>query len=146
MKRPSVLRGWPQAAVALLAAVACGSPTPDGALSPLPGGDAGGTADTGAMTPPQDSGQPTADAAPMADTTPAADTAPPQDADPGYPPGPYGGRVGNTLPNFTYQGFWNPTAVMGLARDTEAGITEVTFDMVRRSGARFALIQLGAYW
>jgi hypothetical protein len=68
----------------------------------------------------------------------------PADADPGYPPEPYGNRAGRVVPNFTFNGYWAPTRTTGLSREEEFG--EVTFDMIRRSGARFAMIQLGAYW
>src|SRR5439155_8280241 len=53
-----------------------------------------------------------------------------------YPAGPYGPNVGDVLPNFTFQGYWSPTATMGLASNEPYG--DVTFDMLRKSGKRDA--------
>jgi hypothetical protein len=65
-------------------------------------------------------------------------------AAPGYPPGPYGTAVGNVVPNFTFQGYWAPGQVTGLA--SAEPISTVTFDRIRTSGKRYALIELAAFW
>lgn len=63
---------------------------------------------------------------------------------PEYPVGSFGGEVNKLIPNLTFQGYWNPTATTGLATETPFG--EVTFEMARKSGAKYALVQLGAFW
>jgi hypothetical protein len=64
--------------------------------------------------------------------------------DNGYPPQPWGPNVGDTLPDFTFQGYWAPKATSGLASSQPFG--EVTFGMLHASGARFALIEFGAFY
>jgi hypothetical protein len=71
---------------------------------------------------------------------PAADLAQPAI---GYPPGPYGGTVGDVLPNFTFQGYWSPTKTTGLATTQPFGA--VTLDMARTSGARYGMIFLAGF-
>ena len=63
---------------------------------------------------------------------------------PGYPAGPYGADPGSVLPNFTFRGYWSPTKTTGLANSESFG--EVTFDALRTSGHRFAIVQLSAFW
>ena len=72
--------------------------------------------------------------------TPAADLAMPAM---GYPPGPYGGAVGDVVPDFTFQGYWSPTKTMGLATSQPYGA--LTFDMARTSGARYGMIFLAGF-
>ena len=65
-----------------------------------------------------------------------------------YPAGPYGqpGNVnpGDVLPNFTFQGFPNFTATTGLSSAQPFGA--VTFADLHNSGAKYALLELGAFW
>jgi hypothetical protein len=56
----------------------------------------------------------------------------------GYPAGPYSGEVDGIPENFTLQGFFSPTRTTGLASAEPFG--DLTFDQVRRSGARYALV------
>src|SRR5258706_7244802 len=69
---------------------------------------------------------------------------PPDLSPPPYPAGPYGNAVGDTLPNFAFDGYWSPTATSGLASAQPYG--QITFDQIRNSGAKFALIHLAAFW
>ena len=62
----------------------------------------------------------------------------------GYPAGPTGPNIGDVVPDFTFQGFWSPTKTTGLASTETWG--EVNFDMLRTSGAKYALIQTAAFW
>ena len=68
--------------------------------------------------------------------------------DPTYPAGPYAaaGNVnpGDILPDFTFQGYFSPTATTGLAKTQVFG--EVTFGMLRDSGAKYAILNLTAFW
>ena len=52
--------------------------------------------------------------------------------------------VGDTVPNFTFQGYFSPSSTTGLA--TAQTLGEVTFDMLRTSGAKYAILNLTAYW
>lgn len=65
-----------------------------------------------------------------------------------YPPGPYAqeGNVnpGDVLPDFTFQGYFSPTGTMGLVSSQTYG--EVTFGMLHDSGAKYAILGLGAFW
>lgn len=65
-----------------------------------------------------------------------------------YPRGPYAqsGNVnpGDTFPDFTFQGYWSPTATTGSA--AAQPYREVTFGMLHDSGKRYAIIQLAAFW
>lgn len=65
-----------------------------------------------------------------------------------YPPGPYAQagnvNVGDVLPDFSFQGYWSPNALMGLANSKPYG--EVTFGMMHDSGARYAIVALSAFW
>lgn len=63
---------------------------------------------------------------------------------PGYPVGPYGAAVDDVLPNFTFQGYFSPTRTTGLASEESFG--EVSFEMMRASGAKVAIVQLAAFW
>ena len=63
---------------------------------------------------------------------------------PDYPSGPFGGDVNKIMPNFTFQGYWSPTSTAALATTQPFG--EVTFEMARKSGAKYALVQLAAFW
>ena len=69
---------------------------------------------------------------------------PPDMSDPGYPEGPYGVTAGSTVRNYTFQGYFAPTDTTGLSKDKPLG--EVSFDMLRKSGQKFAMIQLAAFW
>ena len=68
--------------------------------------------------------------------------------DPSYPAGPYAqaGNVnpGDVLPDFTFRGYWSPSATTGKASSQTFG--EVTFGMLHASGARYAIINLSAFW
>jgi hypothetical protein len=55
----------------------------------------------------------------------------------GYPPGPYGNEVGQTLAPLSWEGYVNPTAE-GLANTKPYG--PYSTDDLRRSGARYALL------
>ena len=65
-----------------------------------------------------------------------------------YPPGPYAeaGNVqfGDVLPDFTFQGYWSPTLTTGLSKTQPFG--EVTFGMMHDSGAKYAILNLTAFW
>ena len=65
-----------------------------------------------------------------------------------YPAGPYGqsGSVntGDVLPDLTFQGYFSPTATTGKANTQPFG--EVTFGMLHDSGARYAILNLSAFW
>ena len=60
-----------------------------------------------------------------------------------YPAGPYGGGVGDVVPNVSLQGYWSPTKTTGLA--TSELYATITFDQMRRSGAKYALIHMVGY-
>ena len=70
--------------------------------------------------------------------------------DNGYPAGPYAqsGSVqpGDVLPDFTFMGYWSPTATTGLANANNAPFTEITFGMLHDSGAKYAILNLSAFW
>ena len=65
-----------------------------------------------------------------------------------YPAGPYAQsgsvNLGDVLPDFTFQGYWSPTLTTGVARTQPFG--EVTLGMMHDSGARFAILNLSAFW
>jgi len=66
-----------------------------------------------------------------------------------YPPGPYGDpqngiNVGDVVPNMTFQGYWAPKQTSGLASGNPFG--EVTLGMLHDSGAKYALLELGAFY
>ena len=63
---------------------------------------------------------------------------------PDYPAGPYGASAGDVLPNFTFKGYWSPTSTTGLSSSQTFG--EVSFDMLRTSGAKYAIVALSAFW
>jgi hypothetical protein len=44
----------------------------------------------------------------------------------------------------SFHGYWAPTDTTGLASSKTYGT--VTFDMLRTSGAKYALIELAAWW
>lgn len=73
-----------------------------------------------------------------------ADMAMAPDLVPSYPPGPYGADVNHVLANLTFQGYFNPKGTTGLSRDMPFG--EVNLEMVRNSGARYALLMLAGFW
>ena len=60
-----------------------------------------------------------------------------------YPPGPYGSDVGSTAPNLKFQGYFSPRRIQGLATADPYG--EVSFDQLRTSGAKYALIVLAGF-
>ena len=76
-----------------------------------------------------------------ADLAPAPDLAPPADS---YPKGPYGPDPGQVVPNFVFQGYFAPKRTTGTAKEEVYG--EVSFDALRKSGARYALIELAGFW
>ena len=84
------------------------------------------------------------DSTPPADMATPPDMTQPADMVPVYPPEPYGPNIGDTLQNFTFQGYWSPTDTTGLASAKTFG--PVTYDMLRTSKAKYALIELAAYW
>jgi len=59
----------------------------------------------------------------------------------GYPEGPYGADVGETIPNLAWRGFVEDDGA-GLATDTS--YVDTSLDDARRSGARWALLHFGA--
>ena len=65
-----------------------------------------------------------------------------------YPAGPYAqaGSVnpGDVLPDFTFQGYWSPNVTTGTSNKQPFGV--VTFGMLHDSGARYAIVNLSAYW
>jgi hypothetical protein len=61
-----------------------------------------------------------------------------------YPAGPYGNQVGEVIPNFTFQGFFSPSRTTGLASAETWGA--VSMDQFRRTGAKYLVIELGAFW
>ena len=65
-----------------------------------------------------------------------------------YPPGPYsqggGLSAGDVLPDFTFQGYFSPNTTTGKATAQPFG--EVTFGMLRDSGAKYAILNLTAFW
>jgi hypothetical protein len=63
---------------------------------------------------------------------------------PGYPAGPFGPQIGDTIPNFTFAGYYRPNKSSGIA--TEATFGQLSFDQIRQSGAKYALISLSAAW
>ena len=97
----------------------------------------------------------TAMACGSAASTPAADLAvQPPDLygldfkDSTYPPGPYAQsgspQTGDVLPDFTFQGHWSPTLTTGDASTQPFG--EVTLGMMHDSGAKYAILNLSAFW
>lgn len=70
---------------------------------------------------------------------------PPPDLALTYPKGPYAGEEGKVFPNHLHQGYFSPTATRGRASSL-AEFGEIKMERVHRSGAKYALIQLGAYW
>lgn len=65
-----------------------------------------------------------------------------------YPAGPYGIsgsiKVGDVLPDLTFNGYWNPQGTTGLASEKPFGA--ITFNQLRLSGAKYALIALLRFW
>ena len=65
-----------------------------------------------------------------------------------YPAGPYAAEgavnMGDVLPNFTFQGYWSPKETTGLSKTQPYG--EVSFGMMHDSGARYAILNLTAFW
>ncbi len=59
----------------------------------------------------------------------------------GYPAGPYGADVGETLPNLVWRGFVEDD---GAGRATDATYGDYSLDDARTSGARWALLHFGA--
>ena len=97
----------------------------------------------------------TAMACGSAASTPAADLAvQPPDLygldfkDSTYPPGPYAQSgspmTGDVLPDFTFQGHWSPPLTTGNASTQPFGA--VTLGMMHDSGAKYAILNLSAFW
>ena len=59
----------------------------------------------------------------------------------GYPQGPYGADVGETVPNLVWEGFVNED---GSRSASEGPYAAFTLDDARRSGRRYALVHFGA--
>lgn len=65
--------------------------------------------------------------------------------DDGYAPGPYGANIGDTIPNFTFQGYFAPKVVPpALASQSEFG--EITMARLRDTGAKGLFFQSWAPW
>jgi hypothetical protein len=71
------------------------------------------------------------------------DLLPPPDLPGPYPPGPYGNAVGSTLPNMKFQGYFSPFRTMGLTSQDPYG--EVSLDMLRTTGAKYALLATAGF-
>ena len=65
-------------------------------------------------------------------------------ADLGYPGGPYDAFVGTTLPDFQFPGYYVGLDTSALADTHPFGTT--TFDQIRGSGARYAMLMLADFW
>lgn len=65
----------------------------------------------------------------------------------GYPAGPYGTAVGDTLRDFGFKGWFTPEATSGLANDTANGAmyADVRFDDARKSGKKIALVMFAGF-
>ena len=67
-----------------------------------------------------------------------------------YPAGPYAQsgnpNVGEVLPDFTFQGYWSPKATTGLANANGIPFGEITMGMLHRCGAKYAILNLSAFW
>jgi hypothetical protein len=62
----------------------------------------------------------------------------------GYPAPPYGPNVGDVVPDFTFQGYFSPTATTGLASAQTFG--PVVFDQVRKTpGAKYMLFWFAGF-
>ncbi len=66
-----------------------------------------------------------------------------------YPAGPFGDprnglQPGDVIPDFTFQGYFAPMQTTGLA--SGSAFREVTLGMIHDSGARFALLEIGAFY
>ena len=65
-----------------------------------------------------------------------------------YPAGPYasagGVNQGDVLPDFTFQGYWSPKLTTGKSSTLPFG--EITFGMLHDSGAKYAVLDLTAFW
>ena len=63
-------------------------------------------------------------------------------ADP-YPAGPYGTAVGDVVPDFHFEGYYDVTGVWPA---TLLPFGDVSFRRLRGSGARYLFIATGSYW
>ena len=72
-----------------------------------------------------------------------ADLTVPADLTDRYPPGPYGTDAGDTVPDFSFDGYYD---VSGQWPASLLPYGKVTFQQLRRSGARYLLIATGAFW
>jgi hypothetical protein len=80
-----------------------------------------------------------------ADFAMPADLAMAPDLRPAYPPEPYGPNIDDTLPNFTFQGYWDPTDTTGLSR-VNSMFGEVRMDMVyNQPGLKCGLMFFGGF-
>ena len=102
---------WQYGVAALAFAAACSNGGDTGAQ-----GDAGGGDDLSSLA--------VADLAVSPDLTPG--TLPN-----GYPAGPYGTGVGDTIDDFTFQGYFSPTRTTGLASAETYG--PITFNQMRKA-------------
>lgn len=69
--------------------------------------------------------------------------------DQSYPPGPYGDprngiAVGETIPDLTFMGYFAPTQTNGLS--SASAFREVTLGMIHDTGARFMMLEIGAFY
>jgi hypothetical protein len=60
-----------------------------------------------------------------------------------YPAGPYGKAVGNTIENYQFRGHVNDA---GMALSNTLPLTDHSLDDVRKSGGKYALIHLSAFY
>lgn len=65
-------------------------------------------------------------------------------ADLGYPSGPYGAAVGDTLPDWIFPGYYSGTDTSALANTHPFGTTSL--DQIRGSGKRYAMLMLADFW
>ena len=85
-------------------------------------------------------------AEPMPDLTMLPDLTPADLKAVGYPEGPYGPAIGDTVPNFALQGYFAPAQTTGLVKDAPNMFGEVNLDMVRTApGAKYAMLFLAGY-
>ncbi|MSP60060.1 MAG: hypothetical protein EXR72_06900 [Myxococcales bacterium] len=64
----------------------------------------------------------------------------------GYPPGPYGNAVGDTVENLKFQGYFAATATTGLASDAPNKFGDVSLDMLRQvKGGKYLMLFMGGF-
>jgi hypothetical protein len=83
---------------------------------------------------PPDLAMATGDLTVVPDLTPPAET--------GYPAGPYGTTIGSVAPDFRFKGYFSQ-ATTGLA--TAVPYADVSYNTMRTSGAKYALVMLAGF-